>query len=31
MLFYFQKEKEKEKKGHSSMVCESWWAPNGIG
>jgi hypothetical protein len=21
----------KEKKGHSSMVCESWWAPNGIG
>jgi hypothetical protein len=22
--------KRKEKK-HSSMVCESWWAPDGIG
>jgi hypothetical protein len=20
-----------QKKGHSSMVCESWWAPDGIG
>jgi hypothetical protein len=28
----FQKEKEKEKeKRHSSMVCECWWAPDGIG
>jgi hypothetical protein len=26
-----KKEKRKEKKGHSSMVCESWWAPDGIG
>jgi hypothetical protein len=25
-----KKEKKKEKK-HSSMVCESWWAPDGIG
>jgi hypothetical protein len=23
--------KEKKKKRHSSMVCESWWAPNEIG
>jgi hypothetical protein len=23
--------KKKEKKRHSSMVCESWWAPDGIG
>jgi hypothetical protein len=22
---------KKGKKGHSSMVCESWWAPDGIG
>jgi hypothetical protein len=22
--------REKEKR-HSSMVCESWWAPDGIG
>jgi hypothetical protein len=21
----------KKKKKHSSMVCESWWAPDGIG
>jgi hypothetical protein len=31
----FQKEKKKEKKRkekrHSSMVCECWWAPDGIG
>jgi hypothetical protein len=27
----FQKEKKKEKKKrHSSMVCECWWAPDGI-
>jgi hypothetical protein len=25
-IFLFQKEKR-----HSSMVCESWWAPDGIG
>jgi hypothetical protein len=24
------KEKRKEKR-HSSMVCEYWWAPDGIG
>jgi hypothetical protein len=28
--FIPKKEKEKEKR-HSSMVCESWWAPDGIG
>jgi hypothetical protein len=30
----FQKEKKrkkKRKKRHSSMVCECWWAPDGIG
>jgi hypothetical protein len=30
----FQKEKKKKKnkrKRHSSMVCECWWAPDGIG
>jgi hypothetical protein len=26
-----KKEKEKKRKRHSSMVCESWWAPDGIG
>jgi hypothetical protein len=25
-----KREKIKEKR-HSSMVCESWWAPDGIG
>jgi hypothetical protein len=25
-----KKEKKKEKR-HSSMVCKSWWAPDGIG
>jgi hypothetical protein len=25
-----KKAKNKEK-GHSSMVCECWWAPDGIG
>jgi hypothetical protein len=29
-IILFQK-KEKKKKRHSSMVCESWWAPDGIG
>jgi hypothetical protein len=23
--------KKKKRKRHSSMVCESWWAPNEIG
>jgi hypothetical protein len=23
--------KKKKEKEHSSMVCESWWAPDGIG
>jgi hypothetical protein len=23
--------KRKKRKRHSSMVCESWWAPDGIG
>jgi hypothetical protein len=23
--------KKEKKKIHSSMVCESWWAPDGIG
>jgi hypothetical protein len=30
----FQKEKKgkkKKKKRHSSVVCECWWAPDGIG
>jgi hypothetical protein len=36
-IVLFQKEKkkkrkkEKKKKRHSSMVCECWWAPDGIG
>jgi hypothetical protein len=25
------KKKRKKRKRHSSMVCESWWAPNEIG
>jgi hypothetical protein len=25
------KNKKKKKKRHSSMVCESWWAPEGFG
>jgi hypothetical protein len=24
-------QKRKKEKRHSSMVCESWWAPDGIG
>jgi hypothetical protein len=23
--------KKRKRKRHSSMVCESWWAPNGVG
>jgi hypothetical protein len=35
-IFYivsFQKEKKEKRKEkrHSSMVCECWWAPDGIG
>jgi hypothetical protein len=26
-----KKGKKKKKKRHSSMVCECWWVPNGIG
>jgi hypothetical protein len=26
-----KKEKRKKKKRHSSVVCECWWAPDGIG
>jgi hypothetical protein len=29
-IVLFRKEK-KGKKRHSSMVCECWWAPDGIG
>jgi hypothetical protein len=25
-----KKKRKKKKKRHSSMVCESWWAPDGI-
>jgi hypothetical protein len=27
----YSKKKRKKKKRHSSMVCEYWWAPDGIG
>jgi hypothetical protein len=33
-IVLFQKEKKRRKKikkRHSSMVCECWWAPDGIG
>jgi hypothetical protein len=33
-IVLFQKRKKKGKrkeKRHSSIVCESWWAPDGIG
>jgi hypothetical protein len=26
-----KKKRKKEKKRHSSMACECWWAPDGIG
>jgi hypothetical protein len=29
-IVLFQKEKKKKKR-HSSVVCECWWAPDGIG
>jgi hypothetical protein len=31
VLFQKKKRKKEKKKRHSSMVCESWWAPDGIG
>jgi heme/copper-type cytochrome/quinol oxidase subunit 2 len=32
IVYSKKKKKEKEKKKmHSSMVCECWWAPAGIG
>jgi hypothetical protein len=31
VLFQKRKKRKKEEKRHSSMVCESWWAPDGIG
>jgi hypothetical protein len=33
-IAYFKKKEKREKKKekrHSSMVCECWWAPDGIG
>jgi hypothetical protein len=30
-IVLFQKRKNGKKKRHSSMVCESWWAPDGVG
>jgi hypothetical protein len=29
--FCYISKKRKKGKMHSSMVCESWWAPDGIG
>jgi heme/copper-type cytochrome/quinol oxidase subunit 2 len=26
-----KKKKKRKEQRHSSMVCESWWAPDGIG
>jgi hypothetical protein len=31
ILFQKEKKEKKEEKRHSSMVCECWWAPDGIG
>jgi hypothetical protein len=31
VLFQKGKKEKKWKKRHSSMVCQCWWAPNGIG
>jgi hypothetical protein len=31
VLFQKKEKKKRKKKRHSSMVCESWWAPDGIG
>jgi hypothetical protein len=31
IVLFQKRKKRKKKKMHSSMVCESWWAPDGIG
>jgi hypothetical protein len=31
IIYSKKKKKKKKKKRHSSMVCECWWAPDGIG
>jgi hypothetical protein len=31
VLFQKEKKRKKKEKRHSSMVCEYWWAPDGIG
>jgi hypothetical protein len=31
IVLFQNKRKKKKEKRHSSMVCESWWAPDGIG
>jgi hypothetical protein len=31
VLFQKEKKEKKKEKRHSSMVCECWWAPGGIG
>jgi hypothetical protein len=30
-IVLFQKKGKRKEKKHSSMVCESWWVPDGIG
>jgi hypothetical protein len=30
-IVLFQKKGKEKEKRHSSMVCECWWAPDGIG
>jgi hypothetical protein len=30
-IAYSKKKEKRKKKRNSSMVCECWWAPNGIG
>jgi hypothetical protein len=31
VIFHIEKKEKIKEKRHSSMVCESWWAPDGIG
>jgi heme/copper-type cytochrome/quinol oxidase subunit 3 len=31
VLFQKEKKEKKKRKRHSSMVCECWWASDGIG
>jgi hypothetical protein len=31
VLFQKRKKEKRKEKRHSSMVCESWWVPDGIG